>query len=136
MPQGKKAHASGVNEAAAMRLYFDGRSADKQGSGGFIAFSPEGKLLAGAAYNYGREAGTVNAAELESLKRALTWLVKQEVRAPHVVIYGDSDLTVRFINRQAQPRIQKLALRVASCKELMKQLAVKAHVLFIPRGKN
>ena len=99
MPQGKKSHSSGMNEATAMRLYFDGRSADKQGSGGFIAFSQEGNVLAGPAYNYGREAGTVNAAELESLKRALEWLVKHEVQAPHVVIYGDSDLTVRFINR-------------------------------------
>lgn len=77
MPQGKKESAAGVNEATALRVYFDGRSADRQGSGGFVAFSPEGKLLAGAAFNYGLEAGTVNAAELESLKRALEWLASQ-----------------------------------------------------------
>ena len=94
-----------MNEAAALRIYFDGRSMDKQGSGSFIAFSPEGECLGGAANNCGPEAGTVNAAELESLKRALEWLAAQELSVPYVVIYGDSDLTVKFLNRQAQPRI-------------------------------
>ena len=74
MPQGKKRAAPGVDESSAMRVYFDGRSADKLGSGGFVAFSPTGECLGGAAYNYGAEAGTVNAAELESLKRALEWV--------------------------------------------------------------
>ncbi len=74
MPQGKKQAAPGVDERAALRLYFDGRSADMLGSGGFVAFAPGGELLGGAAYHYGVEAGTVNAAELESLRRALEWL--------------------------------------------------------------
>lgn len=108
-PHGKKEAVKGVDERAAMRIYFDGRSADKHGSGGFIAFSPEGSCLGGAAYYYGLEAGTVNAAEAESLKRALEWLedwlATRGTTAPYVVIYGDSDLVVKFLNRQAQPRV-------------------------------
>ena len=78
----------------------------------------------------------MNAAELESLRRALEWLRKQHVCAPHVVVYGDSDLTVRFMNRQAQPRLQKLALRVARCQDIRKGLPYKVHILYVPRGKN
>jgi ribonuclease HI len=59
--------------------------------------------LGGHAYNYGLEAGTVNAAEVESLKRALEWLeswvAAKGAGAPYAVIYGDSDLTVKFMNR-------------------------------------
>lgn len=135
-PTGKKMTAKGVDESAAMRIYFDGRSADKRGSGGFIAFAPDGSCLGGAAFNYGVEAGTVNAAEMESLARALTWAEQQEVQAPCIVIYGDSDLTVKFLNRQAQPRVQKLATRVALCTDIRKRMPVPTHVLYIPREKN
>lgn len=92
--------------------------------------------MAGVAYYYGLEAGTVNAAELESLKRALQWLSQQTISAPYVIVYGDSDLTVRFMNRQAQPRMQKLALRVASCQDIRKALPYSTHILYVPRGKN
>ncbi len=100
-PHGKKQAVAGVDESSAIRLYFDGRSADKQGSGGFIVFAPDGQVLGGAASNYGTEAGTVNAAEMESLLRGLQWLHHNEekLRAPYIVIYGDSDLTIKFLNR-------------------------------------
>lgn len=100
-PAGKKLAVRGVDEAAALRVYFDGRSADRKGSGGYIAFAPDGTCLGGAAHYYGAEAGTVNAAELESLRRALQWVADRAVEAPYVVIYGDSDLTVKFLHRQA-----------------------------------
>ena len=100
-PHGKKEAVKGVQEGAAIRMYFDGRSADKRGSGGYIIFAPDGKVLGGAACNYGVEAGTVNAAEMESLLRGLLWLKNNQhlLDAPHIVVYGDSDLTVKFLNR-------------------------------------
>ena len=137
-PHGKKEAVKGVDEAKAVRLYFDGRSADKQGSGGYVVFSPSGELLGGAACNYGSEAGTVNAAEMESLLRGIRWLERNRelLQAPYVVIYGDSDLTVKFLNRQATPRVQKLARRVSLCQDARKGLGIPTHVLYVPRERN
>ena len=43
---------------------------------------------------------------------------------------------MRFMNRQATPKVQALALKVAACQQLRRECQVPVHILHVPRTKN
>lgn len=69
---------------------------------------------------------------------ALRWLCEVPLlgRAPAVMIYGDSELIVKFMTRKAVPRRLHLATRVTAAQELRRRVPVPTFVLHVPRERN
>lgn len=84
-------------------MYFDGGSAGKQGTGGWIAFDPTGGVVAAHARWYGDDRPTVNSAEMQALEDALQGLLEMDTQGTPIVVIGDSKLIIDFCNRAARP---------------------------------
>ena len=85
--------------ASAARAYFDGGCRDKQGSGGYLIFAPDGSLLAAQAIYYGNAAPTNNVAECKALVDCLDAVSKLDLptSCPGVLVNGDSKLAIAFM---------------------------------------
>lgn len=55
---------------------------------------------------------------------------------PAVILYGDSELIVKFMTRRAVPRRLHLAVRIAEAQELRRAIPVPTYVLHVPRERN
>lgn len=61
--------------------------------------------MGGAALFFGKEAPTNNSAEMSALRELLTWIADNQLDLgdiKQVVIFGDSELTINFMLRQAR----------------------------------
>ena len=69
-PSERAQNGTNFKVEAGWKLFFDGRSAKAKGSGGYVCFNQEGRVMGGAAMNFG-EGCTNNTAELEALLQGL-----------------------------------------------------------------
>ena len=83
-----------IDEAGALRVYFDGRCVKKKGAGGMVAFDQHGQQVHGMAWYFGETAATNNEAEAEALLRTLQWLDTHSIQERCVIIKGDTFLVI------------------------------------------
>ena len=118
--------------------FFDGGSAGKLGTGGYVCFDAVGEWHMGAALWYGKDRATNNEAEAGALRDLLSALMRRGVPAgvATVVIFGDSRLVIDFANRAAKPGKASLFLLMREVATLKRQLGVKVLFRHVLREQN
>ena len=95
----------GVKVDSACIAFFDGGSASRVGTAGYVCYKPDGSLWFGAGIMLPAHQCTNNSAELAACTALVEELHKQgglPDRAESVVLHGDSQLIISFLNRKAK----------------------------------
>ena len=72
-------------------MFFDGGCKSQKGSGGVVLFDKLGECIGGRGLWFGAAANANNVAEAQELVEAL---------GEPLVVLGDSELTINFMNRK------------------------------------
>ena len=114
--------ALAINVAAAVRVYFDSGCQKKLGSSGALAFAPDGRLLGAEARYHGELAPTNNQAEAQGMLLALELGLAQrwEKAFSGLLVMGDSNLVVAFMQHHSRPGQQALVVVVTEARHRIK----------------
>lgn len=103
--------------------FFDGGSAGHVGTAGYVCYAPSGKLWFGAGVKLPTTQHTNNAAELAACTHLLLELQRRgelPESAEGVVMHGDSQLIISYLNRKA--KASAYFLEVQKVREILKGL--------------
>ncbi len=131
-------HPEAKDVAGAWILNFDGGCRKGMGSGGWILCGPDGRCHAGGGWYYGREGPTNNVAEAQTMARAVA-LVKEGGWVEHrgkLLVRGDADLIIKFLNKSARPGKRELVVMVKRTQEALRGWGRTVHFQWVPREEN
>lgn len=122
-------------------MYFDGAfRKETGGAGGVLILDADREIIHAEGQFYGKNAGSNNEAEAMALVEGLNLVgefLMKEGRGQDILVRGDSDLVIKFMNKVYKPHKKNLTNLVAAARETVKNLkGLKISFEHVPRRLN
>ena len=98
-------------------MFFDRGCKSQKGSGGVVLFDKLRECIGGRGLWFGAAANTNNVAEAQALVEALRYVEEMGALGEPLVVLGDSELTINFMNRKCTPGKRELVTWVREATE-------------------